>query len=205
MRKFELFFGKIKYLTIPPIIITWILLFNCTSTYKNKSAAIPAANVKYTPRYYVIRNNSTKVIDSIIYGKPPNGQKSFTWDSLQIFLKDSCKINKKMICGQIIKGKRKIDDLKNILGEKNPEIRYTYNRFLKIDPNINGRIVFMISVSGKGDVVDVCEYSSKINSSALVDSLISKISHWKFCQISNELDTTIYVYPFEFYYPKNEN
>jgi hypothetical protein len=158
---------------------------------------------KYESRYYLIKTDSTKTIEGIAFGESPKGIKTFSWDSLQIFLRDSCKNYKFKQGGGKIRGNRKYEEIREVIGKNISDIRYTYNRFLRINPKINGKVVFLISVDEKGSVIRVCVCQSTLSSKDLTDSLISKIEKWRFKEQIDNSDTTVFTYPFVFEYPNN--
>jgi TonB family protein len=74
-----------------------------------------------------------------------------------------------------------------------------YNRELRTDPTLQGKIVFEIAIDPAGNVTDVKIVSSELNSPELEKKLLARIRLFNFG--TKEVETLIVTYPIDFLPP----
>lgn len=78
-------------------------------------------------------------------------------------------------------------------------LRYSYNKLLRKNPDLQGRITVAITINPKGQVEDAKVTESTMNSPEMESEIVAKIKHWNFPAILRK--TTTVTYPFVFFPP----
>ncbi|MFH1612341.1 MAG: AgmX/PglI C-terminal domain-containing protein [bacterium] len=83
------------------------------------------------------------------------------------------------------------------------KIEYFYNKTLENKPNLKGKIVIQITITSKG-LVEKCKIiSSTLEDKEFENTIIKKITKWKFTEINENLPP--FVFSFVFFPPYIEN
>jgi periplasmic protein TonB len=99
------------------------------------------------------------------------------------------------------KGGRTSSDIRRIVASYLGGLRYLYNKELRKDPALQGRLVvrFEISPSGRVTLADLVD--STLGAPVLEEAILSSIQKWKFPRIPDEGGAVRVTYPFVFVPP----
>ncbi len=90
--------------------------------------------------------------------------------------------------------------LKKIFDKNAVELKYLYNKFLKSDQNLQGRILVDLEILANGTVGEIALSYSSMNNPAFEQQVREKIKSWSFERIdSQEGSMVVRSYPFEFH------
>jgi TonB family protein len=98
--------------------------------------------------------------------------------------------------GKQTKGGRTREEIQLIFDQNKGAIYALYNRALRKDPTLQGKVVLQITISPSGKVLDCKILSSELNNPRLERKLISRVKLFKFP--SQDVETTIISYPIDF-------
>jgi len=73
---------------------------------------------------------------------------------------------------------RNSDDVSEIVNNHNAAIQYCYQRELKRDPNLKGKLVVRFTIAPSGRVTDVNVVSSTLNNQRVERCVVSRIQRW---------------------------
>lgn len=92
--------------------------------------------------------------------------------------------------------KRDPDAINAIVASHKSSIRMSYEKYLRRDPNLSGKISVRFTIAASGNVTDIKILENSTGNSDLEDEIIRKIKMWQFDPI-NDGDVTV-TYPFVF-------
>ena len=95
------------------------------------------------------------------------------------------------------KPKRTFEEVTIVFDRNKGAIYSLYNRALRKDPTIAGKIVFEITIAADGSVVDVNVVSSELGNAALERKLLVKIKTFLF-EPKSGADDLVVTYPLDF-------
>ncbi len=98
--------------------------------------------------------------------------------------------------GKNYKGNRTREEIQTVFDQNKGAVYALYNRALRSDPTLRGKVVLELTISPDGKVTDCRILSSELNDSALEKKLVSRIKLFKFA--SKDVDTTVVSYPIDF-------
>lgn len=78
-------------------------------------------------------------------------------------------------------------------------LRYTYNKQLRKNPDLQGRVTVAITINNKGQVETAKVAESTMGSPEMEQEIVAKIKHWTFPPVLHK--TTTVTYPFVFLPP----
>ena len=78
-------------------------------------------------------------------------------------------------------------------------LRYTYNKALRKNPDLEGRITVAITITPKGQVTDAKVVETTMNNAEMENEIVAKIKHWNFPPVLPKTMTV--TYPFVFFPP----
>jgi len=78
-------------------------------------------------------------------------------------------------------------------------LRYSYNKQLRKNPDLQGRVTVAITINPKGQVEEVKVNETTMNNPEMEQEILAKIRHWSFPAILHK--TTTVTYPFVFFPP----
>jgi TonB family protein len=99
--------------------------------------------------------------------------------------------------GSSNKPKRSLEEVSIVFDRNKGSIYALYNRELRKDPTLAGKVVFEITIAADGSVVDVKVVSSELNSPKLERKLVLKIKTFIF-EPKQGADNLIVTYPLDF-------
>jgi hypothetical protein len=78
------------------------------------------------------------------------------------------------------------------------DLRYEYNKALKMDSTLNGTVTVQMRIiqDGRIDTCSICK--TKITDTIFLNSILKRIKKWQFGVIEKPIDTTVCTYPFVF-------
>ena len=88
------------------------------------------------------------------------------------------------------------EDVTIIFDQNKSKLYSLYSRARRKNPGLKGKIVFQLTISASGKVVDINILSSEFNDPALENSMLSRIKLFNFGAINTE--TLVVTYPVEF-------
>ncbi len=94
------------------------------------------------------------------------------------------------------KASRSIEDIKLIFDRNKGSIYTLYNRALREDPTLQGKMVIKLSIAPTGQVLDVQLVSSELRSPELERKLLARIKLFDFG--AKDVDTMVVTYPIDF-------
>ncbi|MCI0505874.1 MAG: TonB family protein [Gammaproteobacteria bacterium] len=97
------------------------------------------------------------------------------------------------------KASRTYEEVSLVFDKNKGAIYALYNRELRTDPTLQGKIVFEITIDPAGNVTDVKIVSSELNSPELEKKLLARIRLFNFGP--KEVETLIVTYPIDFLPP----
>ncbi len=80
--------------------------------------------------------------------------------------------------GSVSAGARDVDEVSSIVQEHSPAIKYCYERELKRNPDMKGKVVVRFTITPAGTVTNVKIISSTLDSETVERCILSRISHW---------------------------
>jgi protein TonB len=95
------------------------------------------------------------------------------------------------------KPKRSLEEVSIVFDRNKGAIYSLYNRALRKDPTIAGKIVFEITIASDGSVVDVKLVSSELGNASLERKLLVKIKTFLF-EPKSGADNLVVTYPLDF-------
>lgn len=94
---------------------------------------------------------------------------------------------------------RRPSSLKNAIDDNSNELRYIYNKKLRLGTKLSGKMLVEILIKANGDVGGVRILQSNMGDQGFEQDIVKKISTWKFNAVPDSLGDLKVNYPFEFY------
>jgi TonB family protein len=94
------------------------------------------------------------------------------------------------------KASRSIEDIKLVFDRNKGSIYTIYNRALRDDPTLQGKVVVKLTIAPTGQVLDVQIVSSELRSPDLERKLLVRIKQFDFG--ARSVDTMVVTYPIDF-------
>jgi TonB family protein len=94
------------------------------------------------------------------------------------------------------KASRSIEDIKLIFDRNKGSIYTLYNRALRDDPTLQGKVVVKLTIAPSGQVLDCQLVSSELRSPDLERKLLVRIKQFDFG--ARAVDTMVVTYPIDF-------
>jgi TonB family protein len=94
-------------------------------------------------------------------------------------------------------GSRPYEEIELVFQKNKGRIFSLYNRALRSDPSLQGKVVVELTISPDGKVTKCRIVSSELNNPELENQLISRIKLFQF-QPRNNVDTLVVKYPIDF-------
>jgi len=94
------------------------------------------------------------------------------------------------------KASRSIEEIKLVFDRNKGAIYTLYNRALRQDPRLQGKLVVKLTISPSGDVVGISLVSSELKAPDLERKLIARIRQFNFG--AKDVDTMVVTYPIDF-------
>jgi TonB family protein len=88
--------------------------------------------------------------------------------------------------------------LKEIIDNNSQQLRYIYNKRLRMGIKLSGRIIVEMAIKPDGSVSSLSVLQSNIGDQAFEKEVIERIRTWRFNQIPDSLGSLTINYPFEF-------
>lgn len=98
--------------------------------------------------------------------------------------------------GKNHKGNRTREEIQTVFDQNKGAVYALYNRALRKDPTLRGKVVLELTISPSGQVIKCRIVSSELNNEQLEHKLISRIKLFKFA--TKDVDTAIVSYPIDF-------
>jgi len=98
--------------------------------------------------------------------------------------------------GKNYKGNRTREEIQTVFDQNKGAVYALYNRALRSDPTLRGKVVLELTIAPDGRVIDCRIVSSELNDSNLEKKLISRVKLFKFA--AKDVDTTVVSYPIDF-------
>ncbi|MDZ7296137.1 MAG: TonB family protein, partial [candidate division KSB1 bacterium] len=95
------------------------------------------------------------------------------------------------------RGRRDPEALRAVVSANMGRITYIYNKYLKRNPNLQGKVSLDITITASGLVSKVEVVESTITDREFINELVNAVRRWRFDPI--ESGTVIVNYPFVFY------
>jgi TonB family protein len=94
------------------------------------------------------------------------------------------------------KASRSIEEIKLVFERNKGAIYALYNRALREDPSLQGKVVVELKIAPSGEVVDVRVLSSELRASELERKLLARIKQFEFS--SKDVDVMVVSWPVDF-------
>ncbi|MCU7853486.1 MAG: TonB family protein [Candidatus Thiodiazotropha sp. (ex Monitilora ramsayi)] len=98
--------------------------------------------------------------------------------------------------GKDHKGNRTREEIQTVFDQNKGAVYALYNRALRSDPTLRGKVVLELTISPAGKVTKCRILSSELNDSKLERKLVSRIKLFKFS--AKDVETAIVSYPIDF-------
>ncbi|MCU7916033.1 MAG: TonB family protein, partial [Candidatus Thiodiazotropha sp. (ex Gloverina cf. vestifex)] len=98
--------------------------------------------------------------------------------------------------GKNHKGNRTREEIQTVFDQNKGAVYALYNRALRSDPALRGKVVLELTISPAGKVTKCRILSSELNDSKLERKLVSRIKLFKFS--AKDVETAIISYPIDF-------
>ncbi len=95
------------------------------------------------------------------------------------------------------RGRRDPETLRAVVAANMGRITYIYNKYLKRNPNLQGKVSLDITITASGLVSKVEVVETTINDREFINELVNAVRRWRFDPI--ERGTVVVNYPFVFY------
>jgi TonB family protein len=102
---------------------------------------------------------------------------------------------------EVGKGGRTTSDIRKVVASYLGGLRYLYNKELRKDPSLRGKIVVRFEISPAGRVTQTDLLNSTIGSPTLDQAILGNIRKWKFPGIPEKNGSVTVTYPFVFLPP----
>lgn len=137
--------------------------------------------------------------ETIYKGLSYHGETAENTDSIIDDLFDTTKSNNiKFTKGGSLKGKRDRKSIIKTIFNNISSLRYAYNKRLRVEPKLSGKVLVKFSIDETGNVVE-CEIAkTTLMDRPLQKIIVKKIKEWDFGKIVSPGDTTVIIYPFIF-------
>jgi periplasmic protein TonB len=94
------------------------------------------------------------------------------------------------------KASRSVEDLRLVFDRNKGALQAIYNRVLRDDPSLQGKVVFKLTIAPSGEVTDVNIVSSELKNPELERKLLARIKQFDFG--NKPVDTMVATYPVDF-------
>ena len=94
-------------------------------------------------------------------------------------------------------GQRSEESIRSMILSNMGRITYIYNKYLKRDPNLRGKLVLEIAIAASGEITNCYVVEETVNNPDFVNEILSAVRRWKFAAIAR--GTVTVNYPFVFY------
>lgn len=98
--------------------------------------------------------------------------------------------------GKNHKGNRTREEIQTVFDQNKGAVYALYNRALRKDPTLRGKVVLELTISPSGKVTKCKIVSSELNDKRLERKLVSRIKLFKFA--AKDVDTAVVSYPIDF-------
>jgi periplasmic protein TonB len=98
--------------------------------------------------------------------------------------------------GKNHKGNRTREEIQTVFDQNKGAVYALYNRALRSDPTLRGKVVLELTISPDGRVTACRIISSELNDSTLEQKLVSRIKLFRFA--TKDVETTVVSYPIDF-------
>jgi TonB family protein len=98
--------------------------------------------------------------------------------------------------GKNHKGNRTREEIQTVFDQNKGAVYALYNRALRKDPALRGKVVLELTISPDGKVTQCRIVSSELNNKRLERKLVSRIKLFKF--LAKDVDTAVVSYPIDF-------
>ena len=98
--------------------------------------------------------------------------------------------------GKNHKGNRTREEIQTVFDQNKGAVYALYNRALRKDPTLRGKVVLELTISPSGKVTKCKIVSSELNDKRLESKLVSRIKLFKFA--AKDVDTAVVSYPIDF-------
>jgi len=98
--------------------------------------------------------------------------------------------------GKNYKGNRTREEIQTVFDQNKGAVYALYNRALRSDPTLRGKVVLELTIAPDGRVTDCRIVSSELNDQKLERKLVSRVKLFKFA--AKDVDTAIVSYPIDF-------
>lgn len=93
--------------------------------------------------------------------------------------------------------KRGSEEVELVFQQNRSAIDIIYNRYLRSDPSLKGKLVLELTIAPNGSVTHVKVVSTQLASRELIDKIVARVKLFKF-QSRPNVDTTTVTYPIDF-------
>ncbi|KMQ52679.1 TonB domain-containing protein [Chitinispirillum alkaliphilum] len=118
--------------------------------------------------------------------------------NLDMRTRGELKVTAPVAQGGALTGGRSRASIQRIVQQNMASLRHEYNRRLRDQPGLSGRITVKFAINEFGVVIHCEVTESTINDSVLEQQVVQRIRRWNFGQIDQPGDITEIVYPFVF-------
>ena len=94
------------------------------------------------------------------------------------------------------KAGRSLEEVKLVFDRNKGAIYTIYNRALRVDPSLQGKVVLKLTIAASGSVIDCKIVSSELRSPELERKLVARIRQFDFG--ARKVDTMVVTYPIDF-------
>ena len=102
------------------------------------------------------------------------------------------------IKGASLTGGRSRANVQRVIQQNIPPLRYAYNRRLRDNPGLEGKITVNFAIDEFGKVIFAQVVKSTVNDAELENSIVDRVKNWNFDSIDKPGDVTEVTYPFAF-------
>jgi TonB family protein len=94
-------------------------------------------------------------------------------------------------------GQRSTESILRVIRQHTPGLRFTYNKYLKLNPGFKGKITLKFAIAPSGSIVELTIVASTTHVSAFDQEIREKVRVWKFEPVKGKSNDVVTV-PFTF-------
>lgn len=89
--------------------------------------------------------------------------------------------------------------IKEVIDGNVNQLRYIYNKRLRVGENFSGRVIVQMDIMPDGSIANPLVINSSVGHETFEKEVVEKIKTWKFREVPDSLGALSIKYPFEFY------
>lgn len=174
---------------------------------RDSSVNVPQRSVKTTSSTKIASSQQRAIItstatqgsggiDTSTLSRDTGGQRLGTRETTQVKSKVADSAKSAAVRKEQTKGSRTREEIQLVFDRNKGAIYAIYNRALRKDPTLQGKVVLELTIKPDGAVSKCRIISSELNNKALENKLVARVKLFKFP--AKSVDTTVVSYPIDF-------